>query len=91
MLDDATQPWGVKVERVEVQKTASAETSSILLSQADQLNSNSRAQQLTAALLPLQSECESIMKENNALTAELVGLQKRRIALEILLERLTPL
>lgn len=57
----------------------------------DQQTQNSRAQQLTAALLPLQSECERIMRENNALTAELVGLQKKRIALEILLERLTPL
>ncbi|KAM7533652.1 hypothetical protein Aperf_G00000125293 [Anoplocephala perfoliata] len=56
-----------------------------------QTQSNSRVQQLTAALLPLKSECERIMRENNELTSELVGLQKRRIALEILLERLTPL
>ncbi|VDD75327.1 unnamed protein product [Mesocestoides corti] len=52
---------------------------------------NHRIQQLTAMLLPTQAECERIMRENNELTSELVGLQKRRIALEILLERLTPL
>ncbi|KAM3184417.1 hypothetical protein ACTXT7_008396 [Hymenolepis weldensis] len=74
-----------------LQEQGTAAASSILFSQADQLNSNSLAQQLTAALLPLQNECECIMRENNALTAELVSLQKRRIALEILLERLTPL
>ncbi|VUZ53947.1 unnamed protein product [Hymenolepis diminuta] len=73
------------------QGTAPAAAPSILFSQADQSNSNSLAQQLTAALLPLQNECECIMRENNALTAELMSLQKRRIALEILLERLTPL
>ncbi|KAL5103964.1 RalBP1-associated Eps domain-containing protein 1 [Taenia crassiceps] len=50
-----------------------------------------RVQQLTEALVPLQKECERIVRENNALTMELVALQKRRIALEILLERLTPL
>ncbi len=42
-------------------------------------------------LLPLQNECERVVQENNELTTELMSLQKRRIALEILLERLTPL
>ncbi|CDS43456.1 ralbp1 associated eps domain containing protein [Echinococcus multilocularis] len=50
-----------------------------------------RVQQLTEALVPLQKECERIVQENNVLTMELIALQKRRIALEILLERLTPL
>lgn len=42
-------------------------------------------------ILPLQHECERVVLENNELTTELTRLQKRRIALEILLERLTPL
>ncbi|VDK33267.1 unnamed protein product [Taenia asiatica] len=69
------------------QATSAAVSSTVNEQQLQQL----RVQQLTEALVPLQKECERIVRENNALTMELVALQKRRIALEILLERLTPL
>ncbi|KAL5965311.1 RalBP1-associated Eps domain-containing protein 1 [Taenia solium] len=69
------------------QATSAAVSSTVNEQQLQHL----RVQQLTEALVPLQKECERIVRENNALTMELVALQKRRIALEILLERLTPL
>ncbi|BHF81802.1 calcium ion binding [Sparganum proliferum] len=50
-----------------------------------------RNQQLSALIGTLQAECDQVLASNNELTLELVLLQQRRIALEILLERLTPL
>ncbi|VDK36723.1 unnamed protein product [Dibothriocephalus latus] len=50
-----------------------------------------RNQQLSALIGTLQAECDQVLTANNELTLELVLLQQRRIALEILLERLTPL
>ncbi|VDL97102.1 unnamed protein product [Schistocephalus solidus] len=57
--------------------------------QADPLSL--RNQQLSALVGNLQAECDQVLASNNELTLELVLLQQRRIALEILLERLTPL